>query len=107
VLVQPLAHGRQDLVDRYRQIITPSPDLTVWEVGRDVIETAASLRARYRVRMLDAIHIASAVVHGADCFITNDEGLRRIQEVRILILADYLPLTAGSVQLTPPQGGAP
>ncbi len=91
LLVQPLAQGRPDLADRYRQIITPGPDLTVWEIRRDVIEAAASLRAHHRIRMLDAIHVASAAIHRADCFITNDEGLRSIREVPILILADYLP----------------
>jgi predicted nucleic acid-binding protein len=94
VLVQPLAQGRPDVADRYRQIITSGPDLTVWELDRKVIETAASLRSRYALKMLDAMHVASAMVHQADCFITNDEGLRRIQEVRILILADYVaPVT--------------
>ena len=90
LLVQPLARGRLDLADQYRQIITSGPDLTVWEVSRDIIETAASLRAQYGVKMLDALHVASAVVQSADCFITNDQGLRRIQEVRIVILSDYL-----------------
>jgi predicted nucleic acid-binding protein len=92
LLVQPLARGRLDLADRYRQIITSGPDLIVWEVSRDIIETASSLRARYGIKMLDAIHVASAVVHGADCFITNDQGLRRIGEVRVLILSDYPPI---------------
>ncbi len=95
LLVQPLAQGRPDLVDRYRQIITPSPELTVWEMTRDVIEAAAALRARYRVRLLDAIHLASAAIHRADFFITNDEGLRRVREVQVLILADYLPTVPG------------
>jgi predicted nucleic acid-binding protein len=91
VLVQPLAKSETALADRYRQIISPGPDLTVWPIGPDVIEMAAALRARYRIKMLDAIHIASAVVNGADIFVTNDAGLRRISEVRILILSDYLP----------------
>jgi predicted nucleic acid-binding protein len=91
LLVQPLARGRPDLADRYRQIIMSGPDLTVWEMSRDIIETAAGLRAKYGVKLLDAIHVASSAVHGADCFITNDQGLRRIEEVRILILSDYLP----------------
>jgi hypothetical protein len=107
LLVQPIAQGRPDLADRYRRIIVSGPDLTVWEVSREVLETAASLRARYWVKMLDAIHVSSAVVNGADCFITNDEGLRRIQEVRILILADYLPETPGSVQPNQSQSSAP
>src|SRR5262249_16407811 len=99
LLVQPLAQGRLDLADRYRHIIVSGPDVTVWDVSREVLEAAASLRARYRVKMLDAIHVASAAVHRADSFITNDEGLRRIQEVRVLILADYLPPSSGPTQL--------
>ncbi len=91
LLVQPLARGRIDLADRYRQLIASGPDLTVWQVSRDVIERAASLRAKYGVKMLDAIHVASGIIHRADCFITNDEGLRKIGEIRVLILADYLP----------------
>lgn len=91
VLVKPLADSRLDIADRYRRILSTTSDLTVWPITREVIEMTASLRARYRVRMLDAIHVSSAIVHGADCFVTNDEGLRRISEVLVLILADYLP----------------
>ncbi len=91
VLVEPFAKARIDMADRYRLIISPGPDLTVWPIGYDVIETAASLRARYRIKMLDAIHVASAVVHRADVFVTNDGGLRRITEVPVLVLSDYVP----------------
>ncbi|MFI5459974.1 MAG: type II toxin-antitoxin system VapC family toxin [Isosphaerales bacterium] len=64
--------------------------MTVWDLNREVIENAAVLRARYRVQLLDAIHVACAVAHHAHWFLTNDEGLRRIQELPILILADYV-----------------
>jgi predicted nucleic acid-binding protein len=89
LLVQPLSSGRLDIAEQYRRIIMPNPGLAVWDVNREVIECAASLRAKYRVRLLDAIHVAGAVVNQADRFLTNDEGLRRIQEIRILVLADY------------------
>ena len=91
MLVEPFAKVRIDMADRYRLIISPGPDLTVWPIGYDVIETAASLRAKYRIKMLDAIHVASAVVHRADVFVTNDGGLRRITEVPVLVLSDYVP----------------
>jgi predicted nucleic acid-binding protein len=96
VLVKPLALSLTDIADRYRRMISPRPDLTVWPISRGVIEMAGSLRARYRIRMIDAIHVASAVVNLADCFVTNDAGLRGISEVPILILADYLPATPTS-----------
>ena len=96
VLVQPLAKSRTDVADQYRLIISSGADLTVWPIGQDVIEAAASLRAKYRIKMLDAIHVASAVVHRADVFVTNDDGLRRISEVPILVLSDYVPPSPAS-----------
>ena len=96
VLVKPLADSRTDLADRYRLTLSPNPYLMVWPISHDVIETAASLRARYHIKMIDAIHVASAIVNQADVFVTNDEGLRRISEVPILIIADYLPAPSGS-----------
>jgi predicted nucleic acid-binding protein len=102
VLVEPLARSRTDVADRYRLTISPGPDLIVWPISRDVIETAAFLRAKYRIKMLDAIHVGSAVVHRADVFVTNDGGLRRISEIPILILSDYLPASPASGQPASP-----
>jgi predicted nucleic acid-binding protein len=92
LLVRPLAQGRTDLVNRFRAAIIPSPGFLVWEATRDVVEQAAALRVKYRLKMLDALHVASAVVNRADFFLTNDEGLRRVNEVKVLILADYVTL---------------
>jgi len=47
LLVQPLSVGRLDIVDEYRRLIAPGPQLAVWEINREVIETAAGLRSRY------------------------------------------------------------
>ena len=49
------------------------------------------LRAKYRVRLLDAIHVASGLLNHANCFLTNDEGLRRIREIPIPVISDYAP----------------
>lgn len=94
LLVQPLSAGRSGLADRYRRIFTTGSGFTVWEVTRKVVETATSLRAKYRLRMLDALHVASAVVNRAGFFVTNDEGLRRVNEVKVLILSDFVTNTA-------------
>jgi predicted nucleic acid-binding protein len=92
ILVQPLSLGRLVIADNYRRIIMPGPHLTVWDLNRDVIDTAAALRAKYRLRMLDAIHVACAMVNRADRFLTNDVDLRKVNEIPILILSDFLPV---------------
>jgi predicted nucleic acid-binding protein len=52
--------------------------------------------------MLDAIHVSCAIVNGADCFVTNDEGIRRVSEVLVVILADYLPASPASASPVSP-----
>ena len=90
LLVQPLSAGRKDLADRYRQFFVSGGGFQVWEVTRSVVERAADLRARYRVKMLDALHLASALENEAELFVSNDAELRRVKELRVVILSDYL-----------------
>jgi predicted nucleic acid-binding protein len=91
VLVKPLSLGRMDLVAAYRTTFSSRPGFDVWDAARNVVEKAAELRARYKLKMMDALHVASAVVNRADLFLTNDDGLRRVTEIKVLVLKDYLP----------------
>jgi predicted nucleic acid-binding protein len=51
-------------------------------------DLAAELRARYNLRTPDALHIACAIDTGCDAFLTNDTGIKRVNEIRILVLDD-------------------
>ncbi len=54
----------------------------------------SDLRARYKLRVPDAIHIGTALVYGATAFITNDLNLRCVTELEILVLTDFAsPIT--------------
>ena len=63
----------------------------MWDATRDVVERAAELRAKYRLKMMDALHVASAIVNRADLFLSNDDDLRRVTEIKVLLLKSYLP----------------
>ncbi len=58
---------------------------------RDVIERAAELRVRYRLKLADALHVAAAIINRADLFLANDDKLRRVTEITVLSLDSYLP----------------
>lgn len=90
LLVRPLAAGRPEIADIYRGIFISGSGFFVWEITRAVVETAASLRAKYRLKMIDALHVASALVNGAGFFLSNDEELRHLTEIKVLHLGDYL-----------------
>ena len=91
VTVRPWQLQRSDVVQDYEEILTHFPNLTLIDVNRDIASQAARLRAQYRLRPADALHLATALVHGATAFVTNDRQLMRLREhVHIVLLEAYL-----------------
>jgi len=89
VLVQPLRHGSQTLIDEYRDILLNSGEIEVLGVDAAIAETAARLRATYRsLRTPDAIQLATAIERSCGAFITNDKRLQQVAEVNVLYLQD-------------------
>lgn len=70
--VRPLQLGRQDVADEYELLLSQFPNVTLVPVSRDILLDAAALRARHRLRMPDAILLATAAGHGATAALTND-----------------------------------
>jgi predicted nucleic acid-binding protein len=77
-------------VQRYRDLLTHGPHLTLVEITPAVAEQAAELRAHHGIRLPDACQLAGALQRGATHFVTNDKGLRRVTRLKVLILAEYL-----------------
>lgn len=90
VLVQPLRANRHDLVEKYRAFLVHGPNLTLADLTPAIAERAAALRARHNVRLPDAFQLAAALEHGASHFITNDTRLKKITDLRVLALDDYV-----------------
>ena len=59
-------------------------------ITSDVAESAADLRARYNLRTPDAVQIAAALNADCEAFITNDNGLKRVSEIRVLALEELM-----------------
>ena len=90
VLVHPFKTGNETLAERYREILLYSEGLTSFEILHEVSETASKLRAKYSIKTPDAIQIAVGVLYGAEKFLTNDPYLKKVSEIKVLSLGDYL-----------------
>lgn len=90
VLVQPFQRARPELVAAYRQILLHSPYLDVLTLEASIAESAARMRASHGIRTPDAIQIATAIGAGCEAFLTNDKELRRVTELRVIVLLDLL-----------------
>lgn len=73
-----------------RQRFWQTPNLTVEPVDGKICEAAALLRVKYLLSLPDAIQVTTAIFNQADGFITNDERLRRVRELKVIILKDHL-----------------
>ncbi len=75
LLVKPYA-SRDDVLARHYLTLAKSEGwLTVHQVGPAIIDTAAVIRARRRLRLPDAIHLATAAIHSCRHFLTFDAGI--------------------------------
>ncbi|MGQ9804263.1 MAG: type II toxin-antitoxin system VapC family toxin [Anaerolineae bacterium] len=88
--VRPWQLGRAAVAREYEALLVHFPHLTVADVTRDVARRAAQLRAIYSLRPADALQVATALVHGATVFVTNDRSLARLSPVLDVVLLDDL-----------------
>jgi predicted nucleic acid-binding protein len=90
VLVQPIRRNNNSLAERYREILLHSEGLTTFEILHEVSEMSSKLRAKYSIKTPDAIQIAVGLVYGAEKFITNDPALKKVSDINVLVLDDFL-----------------
>jgi predicted nucleic acid-binding protein len=90
VLVHPLRTGDETLAEKYRDILLSSEGLTTFEIFHEVSEMASRLRAKYSIRTPDAIQIAVGILYHATKFLTNDPILKKVSDIKVLVLDDYL-----------------
>ena len=88
VLIVPKRAGRADLETAYRDLLLNNDNFTLLPVDVGVAERAADLRARYNLKTPDALQVATALENGCQAFLTNDAGLRRVAEIRTLVLGE-------------------
>jgi predicted nucleic acid-binding protein len=86
VLVKPKKDNNQDAIRDYKDLLLTFPNLSVFGVGSECAEIASDIRARYGIRTPDAIQIATALLEHATAFITNDDQLKQINELEVVLL---------------------
>lgn len=93
VLVLPMQHGYTQYEREYRDMLLNTEHIGVVPVSPEIAILASRLRATYRLRTPDAIHVATAIDTGCDALLTNDRALLRVTELPVLVVDD-LELTA-------------
>jgi len=90
ILVKPKKENNLLLTERYKLLFETFPNLQVKTLNENIADIASSLRANYNINTPDAIQIATSLEVKADIFITNDVTLKKIAEIKVLLLSEML-----------------
>lgn len=86
VLPLPIRAKNTKIEQEYRDILLHSRRFTLLEINQAIAEKAAALRAKYNLRTADALQMAAALHTDCDTFLTNDKGLLRVDDLKILLV---------------------
>jgi len=84
-LVGPLRSGDSIIVASYQAFFS-DPAIHVLPLSAAICERAAHVRAAYRFKVPDALHLAAAIEQGCGLFLTNDAQLVRCTDISVAIL---------------------
>lgn len=86
----PRAYREEDarLERAYETIFAGAPRLEIVPITDTVLRTAARRMATSRLRLPDAIHVASAIQARCDALVTEDAGIRSTSDLPVVRLND-------------------
>ena len=82
---RPMKNGDLPLLKLYDAYFS-SAELRLVPIDRTIIDKATELRATSKLRVPDALHLATAIIHQAACFYTGDLHFQGIKQLPIQIL---------------------
>jgi len=90
ILTKPFADKNFSLVDEIKFTLKTFAALTVLSIDEKLAEAAAHIRARYTIRLPDALQVAAAIQGEASLFLTNDKRVKKVEGLEVIVLSDYL-----------------
>jgi len=84
VLGGPARINNEVLLERYAQALSGGSGWRVRELDSDIAVQAARLRARYRLKLPDAIQLATALNEGCFAIVTHDRDFSAVTELPII-----------------------
>jgi predicted nucleic acid-binding protein len=82
-LIKPYGYNDGPLVARYLVFLQNRPELAVVPVSRDILIRAAMHRAMSRIKLPDAILLATAEFAGCTIFLSEDRRIRPVKPIRL------------------------
>ena len=82
ILAGPCKNGHTALAKRYEKALT---SYRVVDLSTPIALLAAQLRARFTLKLPDAIQVATALDNGADALVTHDRDFSKVRGISVLM----------------------
>lgn len=80
----------QILFEQEKVKLNATPNLSIIPVDDRISEAASILKYHYSLSLPDAIQLATSVLSGQEMFISNDNKLKKVKEIKVIILDDFV-----------------
>ncbi len=89
-LVKPIQNADVTLETTFRNLLLATPEFRLISIDISILDKAAHLQAETGVKTPDAIHAATALLAECQLFLSNDKGFRRIPDLPVTILNEFI-----------------
>lgn len=89
-LIHPLQKGLIPAQQNFLDLIVNGYNVTFKDIDYTLATEAAKVRVKYNLKLPDAFQLAAALATGCEAFLTNDTFFRRVNELQVIILDDFL-----------------
>jgi predicted nucleic acid-binding protein len=90
-VMHPIKQGRKDLETAYQSLIVTGQGTLFWPIGADKGTAAAGFRAKYGLKLADAIQAAVGLQSRCQVLLTNDADLKKVAEIRVALVSELEP----------------
>ncbi|MEC4807435.1 MAG: PIN domain-containing protein [Jaaginema sp. PMC 1080.18] len=89
-LVQPIKIKNTKLQKDFVDFLLAGEPIFMVDTDTEIGYQAAYLRAKYNLKLPDALQVATAIRSGCEALLTNDDQFRRVSELRVLMVEDFV-----------------
>ena len=80
--------GKDAAKEKYNAIFYETGFFRLIPVARKILEYSAMIGAKNRLKLIDSIHVTSAIAAECDLFLTNDHGIRSTDDLKVVYLSE-------------------
>jgi PIN domain len=92
----PIKRGFTDLEQAFEEVVN-GDRVELIVTDREIAKLTATIRAKYNFQLPDSIQIATAIKSNCDAFLTNDLALRKVTEIRAIVVSFNSPTGRATV----------